>query len=157
MSDDMLECEKELFRSLNPETDWEHNPTGIALSELLNLFQCCNFAFDNHSSRTKLAIKTIELFRDQLSQFSRTARDIGNIVTEKNAAYGDSVATSADFLKLLYPDGVTPEQYGNMLLLVRIFDKQKRIATDKDAFGENPYKDIAGYAILGVSQKVEKK
>ena len=157
MTTDILPCGIEAEMSLDPGTDWEHNPTGIALSELLNLFQCCNFSFDYTSGRTKLAIKIIELFRDKPALFTKIARDIGNIVVEKNAAYGDSVATSADFLKLLYPDGVTPEQYGNMLLLIRIFDKQKRIASDKDAFGENPYKDIAGYAILGVSQKVEKK
>jgi hypothetical protein len=37
------------------------------------------------------------------------------------------------------------------LLLVRIFDKLKRIATSKQAFEEDPYKDIAGYGILGVA------
>lgn len=36
-----------------------------------------------------------------------------------------------------------------MLCLVRILDKMFRIATDKDALGESPYRDIAGYGILG--------
>lgn len=35
-----------------------------------------------------------------------------------------------------------------MLAIVRVFDKMMRIATDKDAFGEDPWRDIAGYAIL---------
>ena len=43
--------------------------------------------------------------------------------------------------------------YGDVLTIARIWDKIKRIATDKDAFGESPYKDIAGYAILGVGKK----
>jgi hypothetical protein len=71
-------------------------------------------------------------------------------VAEKNVAYGSAFSKSGDFLKLLYPDGIRPEQYTDMLLLVRIFDKQMRIATDKNALGENPFSDIAGYGILGV-------
>lgn len=77
------------------------------------------------------------------------ASDIGAIVAQKNHAYGNSFARSGDFLKILYPDGIRPDQYTDMLLLVRIFDKQMRIANRKDAFGESPYKDIAGYGILG--------
>jgi hypothetical protein len=37
-------------------------------------------------------------------------------------------------------------------LLVRIFDKQMRIATRKDYAGESPYRDIAGYGILGAAK-----
>jgi hypothetical protein len=78
------------------------------------------------------------------------AQAIGKLVTQKREAYGSSYAKSGDFLRLLYPDGVKPYQYSDMLLLVRIFDKQMRIATDKDALGEDPFIDIAGYGILGV-------
>lgn len=81
--------------------------------------------------------------------FERVGKEVGRLVTEKNQAYGDSFAKSGEFLKLLYPDGIKPEQYSDMLCLVRIFDKQKRIATKKDAFGESPYRDIVGYGILG--------
>lgn len=77
------------------------------------------------------------------------ANEIGELVQEKNKAYGNSFGKSGDFLKLLYPDGIKPEQYQDMLLVVRIFDKQMRIANKKDAFGESPYRDIAGYGILG--------
>ncbi len=38
-----------------------------------------------------------------------------------------------------------------MLAITRIIDKLFRIATKKDAFGESPFKDIAGYGILGIS------
>ena len=61
-------------------------------------------------------------------------------------------------LKILYPDGIEPSQYRDMLAITRIIDKLFRIATDKDALGENPFKDIAGYGILGVAndQKEQK-
>lgn len=76
---------------------------------------------------------------------------IGHLVDEKNAAYGDAFHKAGRFLALLYPDGLTPEQYGDALVLVRIFDKCMRIATAKDALGESPYRDIAGYGLLGTT------
>lgn len=84
-----------------------------------------------------------------MSDYSKLGKEIGELVEEKNEAYGDSFATSGGFLKLLYPDGIDPEDYTDALALVRIFDKCKRIATRKDAFGESPYKDIVGYGLLG--------
>lgn len=86
-----------------------------------------------------------------MKDFVAIAKEIGELVTEKNRAYGDSFSGSGDFLRLLYPNGVQPEQYTDMLLLVRMYDKMKRIATHKDAFGENPFQDLTGYGILGVS------
>ena len=82
--------------------------------------------------------------------FLQIASEIGKLVDEKNKAYGDSFAKTGEFLRLLYPDGIPPEKYGDALCLVRIWDKMKRIATDKDALGESPYRDIAGYALLGI-------
>lgn len=81
------------------------------------------------------------------------ATQIGELVVAKNRAYGDSFAKCGDFLRLLYPKGVAPEEYDDMLALVRIFDKQMRIATKKDALMESPYRDIAGYGILGTERE----
>jgi hypothetical protein len=91
----------------------------------------------------------------------RIALELAELLPRKNRAYGSSFEKCGPFLRLLYPDGLPPEKYEDALLLVRIFDKQMRIATQKDAFGESPYGDIAGYAILGASihrskQEVEK-
>jgi hypothetical protein len=85
--------------------------------------------------------------------FARVAAEVAALVETKNAAYGDSFACSGDFLRLLFPAGIRPEQYGDMLAFVRIFDKMKRVATDADAFGEDPRRDILGYAILNVARK----
>jgi len=82
--------------------------------------------------------------------FSDIGREIGELVEEKNKAYGSSFDKCGTFLKLLYPDGVEPEQYTDMLCIVRMFDKLIRIATNKDAFGESPYRDLVGYGLLGV-------
>lgn len=84
--------------------------------------------------------------------FKEIANNIGSLIEEKNKMYGSSFEKSSDILKVLFPDGVKPEQYTDLLAITRILDKLFRIATNKDAFGENPWQDIAGYAILSVSK-----
>ncbi len=79
-----------------------------------------------------------------------TLDTLGEVVIAKNKAYGDSVNTSVEIFKLYYPNGIEPDQYEDVLLLVRVLDKVSRIATSKKAFGESPWEDIVGYAIRGV-------
>ena len=83
--------------------------------------------------------------------FIDIANEIGELVQEKNKAYGDSFAKSQQIIKILYPDGVRSAQYMDMLAITRVIDKLFRIATKKDAFGESPWRDICGYAILGIA------
>lgn len=90
-------------------------------------------------------------------KYQELANEIGALVDAKNHAYGNSFAQTGEFLKFLYPDGIPVEKYDDMLCIVRIFDKLKRIATKKDAFGESPYKDIVGYALLGTQKDNEKQ
>ncbi len=81
-------------------------------------------------------------------KYEEIGAEIGRLVDEKNKAYGDSFAKCPQYLLLLYPHGIRPDQYQDMLALVRDFDKNMRIATNKSAFNEEPWKDKAGYAIL---------
>lgn len=85
-------------------------------------------------------------------RFEQLGAEIGKLTDEKNLAYGSSVDTSVAAMRLLYPNGITTEQYADVLLQVRIWDKQMRIANRKDAFGENPYRDLAGYSLLGAGR-----
>jgi hypothetical protein len=77
---------------------------------------------------------------------------IGRLVETKQAAYGDSFGKSGQILRILYPAGIAPEQFDDALAITRIVDKLFRIATDRDALGESPYRDIAGYAPLGAGR-----
>jgi hypothetical protein len=86
-------------------------------------------------------------------QYEKIGNSIGKLVDEKNKAYGDSFNKCSEFLKILYPFGVKPEDYTDLLGIVRVFDKLMRIANKKDAFGENPWNDIAGYGILNSDEK----
>ena len=90
-------------------------------------------------------------------KFEKIATEIGKLVDKKNIAYGSSFLKSEKILKILYPNGIQPEQYKDMLAMTRIIDKLFRIATRKEAFGESPFKDIAGYGILGVASDEEEE
>lgn len=84
--------------------------------------------------------------------YAALGAEIGRLVETKQAAYGDSFGKAGDVLRIFYPTGVPPEKFDDMLALVRLIDKQFRIATKRDAFGESPWRDIAGYALLAVKQ-----
>lgn len=86
-----------------------------------------------------------------MKNYQQLGSDLGKLVDEKQAAYGDSFGNAGKILAALYPNGVRPDQMDDMLAIVRIVDKMFRIANQKDAFNENPFKDIAGYGLLGMA------
>jgi len=85
------------------------------------------------------------------------AANLANLLQMKNKAYGNSFNESQKIIEILYPDGVSLKQYLGFLTMVRIIDKLFRIATDPDAFNEDAWQDIAGYALLQVANKKSKK
>lgn len=87
--------------------------------------------------------------------YATIANDVAVLVAEKQTAYGDSFSRSGDVLRELYPDGVKPEQYTDLLTITRVLDKLFRVANKKDAFGESPWKDVLGYAMLAVKRDMD--
>lgn len=83
-------------------------------------------------------------------QYCRIADEVARIVIAKQAAYGDSFGKSGTVLSVMYPNGIPVDKLDDALVVVRVLDKLFRIATDKDAFGEDPWKDIAGHALLAI-------
>jgi hypothetical protein len=97
---------------------------------------------------------TLEEGREHLfnKRMAKIATELATLLPEKNRAYGNAVRVVADMLKILYPNGVKPEDYLDFMLIVRDLDKTCRIARgDKTAFGESPWKDKAGYGIYGAA------
>lgn len=84
--------------------------------------------------------------------YAELGYQIGRLVEEKQVAYGDSFGKAGAVLEILYPDGVTSEAYTDLLTVTRVIDKLFRVASSKAAFGESPWKDIAGYAILAAER-----
>ena len=77
----------------------------------------------------------------------QTAKELGKFLEKKNKDYGSAFAKVSDFLKILYPNGIKPEEYTYVMLTVRIFDKLMRIS--QGALTDS-FVDITGYGILGV-------
>ena len=86
-----------------------------------------------------------------MKDYKKIGLEVGKLVQEKNQAYGDSFGRACEILEVLYPEGIKPEQYRDALAITRLIDKLFRLANKKDAFGESPWKDICGYAMLGIA------
>ena len=84
--------------------------------------------------------------------FSQLGDAVGDLVHDKQRAYGDSFGRSGECLRQMFPDGIKPHQYDDLLTIARILDKLFRLANDPSAFDENPYRDIVGYALLGMNR-----
>jgi hypothetical protein len=79
-------------------------------------------------------------------------RQIGKLVDDKDISYGNAIDTVPALMRVLYPNGVKPEQYRDFCLLVRDMDKSCRIALGVKKFqGENPWLDKAGYGLRGAN------
>lgn len=89
----------------------------------------------------------------EIAGYEALGADIGRLVTAKQEQYGDSFGRSGEILRVLYPDGIRPEQMDDALAVVRITDKLFRIAAGNQG-GENAYADIAGYGLLGAAKRV---
>lgn len=76
------------------------------------------------------------------------AVQVGELVTRNQKAYGRSFDLSGNVMRILYPDGITLDQYDDALCVVRIIDKLFRIAAGNQG-EENAYKDLCGYGLLG--------
>ena len=91
----------------------------------------------------------------EASKYEEAAVQIGKLVATKQAQYGDSFGNAGKILQVLYPDGVKPEQYGDMLAITRVIDKLFRIANG-DQGNESAWQDITGYGILSVVKNDDK-
>ena len=87
--------------------------------------------------------------KDLEGKFETLGLEIGRLVDSKQLQYGNSFGRSNKILEILYPNGVPVDQYLNMLGIVRCIDKLFRIATNNDPTGENAWRDLSGYCLLG--------
>ena len=88
-----------------------------------------------------------------MNQYTQEAINLAELVTKKQIAYGDSFGRSGRIIEVLYPKGISREKYQDALAMIRVIDKLFRIANKKYALAENPWGDIAGYALLSLVQQ----
>ena len=82
--------------------------------------------------------------------------ELARILDKSNAAYGSSTVKSAKIMEILWPEGVPVDRMHDARCMISILDKLSRIATDKDAFGECPWRDVGGYALLAYREDLKK-
>ena len=109
-------------------------------------------------------VQTTETARSEVVEYRSTPRpytaiaaDVAAVVERKNKAYGDSFTKVTRTLEDMFPDGIPVEAYANIGGIVRTLDKLFRVATDRDGLEENPWGDIAGYALLAVRRVEQDK
>lgn len=98
--------------------------------------------------------------KQKVKTFQEIANEIGKFTDMKNEAYGSSVDATYEVLKIFLKkyknDDNTytiPESLlKHIFLQVRMIDKQNRIFNnpDGDKMEESPYRDLAGYSLIGV-------
>ncbi len=90
--------------------------------------------------------------------YSEIGKELGELVDKKQKAYGNSVMSAESVLKVYlkpyeeeYCYVIPKELIRHLLIIVRILDKVSRIfaSPSGDLLGENPYRDIAGYGLIG--------
>ena len=94
------------------------------------------------------------------NKYQTIALSLATLLEEKQKSYGDAFGSMTEIFNILYPNGIQPHQYSDLLTVVRMLDKVFRIANmpqeGKDRMGEEPYKDIAGYALLALERELRK-
>lgn len=116
----------------------------VAISEIYQKYDM-NHAILRAALRQELA--------ESASAYHAQANALADLVTDKQAQYGDSFGRSGAILQVLYPDGIPVKAYTSALTLIRVIDKLFRLAThSEDIAGENPWRDIAGYALLMIAR-----
>ena len=88
--------------------------------------------------------------QEAMTTYTEEALNLAELVIKKQMAYGDSFGRSQEIMQVLYPNGIRADQYLDALAVIRVIDKLFRIANQKTAFGEDPWRDIAGYGLLSV-------
>ena len=98
-----------------------------------------------------------DLPEQEENKFALLGTECGKLVEQKQEAYGDSFGRSGNCLREMFPNGIMPEQYDDLLTIARMLDKLFRIANNPDAFDENPYRDCVGYSLLGMERYERKR
>ena len=107
----------------------------------------------------KMNQKQFNFMNEMPLNYEIIALEIGKLLNEKQNSYGNAFGEMAAIFKILYPEQILPHQYGDILTIARIMDKIFRISnlpeSKIDSMGEEPWKDIAGYAILALQNTKE--
>jgi hypothetical protein len=82
--------------------------------------------------------------------------EIGRLVGNEYRAYEDTFGRTGDVMRILYPEGIRGDQMDDALAAAQVLENLFLIATDRDVSGKPPWRDVAGYALLGHARQLKK-
>ena len=146
-----------VYTNLNPITDWHEDTRESEVAGIAPPVAGHDSVEQIGSMPNKIppVPNNIPLPVAEFAQILRECGlDITGTVLAKNLAYGDSVNNTDKIVGILYPNGIRPEQIRSFLLIIRMLDKINRLACgDPEAYGEDPWADLGGYAAIGMAQE----
>lgn len=81
--------------------------------------------------------------------FKEKALEVAEMLERKSEEYDAPYDSDNDFLKIMYPNGVAPDKYADMVLCLRLYDTLKKLTKS----GDTKYIEyIAGYGILAMCE-----
>jgi hypothetical protein len=90
--------------------------------------------------------------------YEHEAQKIASIVIEKRQAYGKKSLEQVEaIISILYPTGITSQDYPKVLTIIRLLDKITRLTTANKEDKEDAWTDIAGYALRTIVRNKEIK
>jgi len=78
-----------------------------------------------------------------------------DVFNKKSEEYGDTDLKVGKMMDILYPEGITLEQYGDFLFSLKILEKISRLSSKNisEEAKTDLMQDLAGYGILGTYNK----
>ena len=80
---------------------------------------------------------------------------IEDVFNKKSEEYGDTDLKVGKMMDILYPEGITLEQYGDFLFSLKILEKISRLSSKNisEEAKTDLIQDLAGYGIRGTHNK----
>lgn len=103
----------------------------------------------------------VNISPSRLTDYPEIGRKVGELVEKKQRLYGDSYGKSGNVLQILYPEGISPEQYEDLLFVTRLLDKLIRFTsntpTERLGQDESPVGDMLGYCLLEMKKELTRR
>lgn len=114
---------------------------------------------DPKSEKDLIREKLIELSKEECHEglINLVGKTISRMAAKKNHSYNNSYNRTVEQIRNYFPDGIKPDQYHILPIIIRQWDKIQRSIKNPTAFGENPHVDRVGYSILDAVAEIVRR
>lgn len=166
-----IDEEAYLNENINNSFKPERHGHKVKIEEILSFHSRHDYKVYDYDKKDHIKVKEDELdpipekqykINNNIDErkFEKISNEIGKFTDLKNKQYGSSVDATYKMMKVLMERYTYDEDnylmpkalLKDMLLQVRMMDKQNRIFNNPSGKGdsESPYRDLAGYSLIGI-------